>query len=178
MGTPCALCISPLRSAASSMRQLQATDEEISASCGIPVEVVVRHFAHCLTQVSGGENEPLSGTDPELRALLRDAEENYHSSVLSGNQASAASSLNVRLRILSALGARELLREARQTSDAGFDASDPDTWSAAQKTFLLAISDAMVADHEKLVGTRRRAEKNMRRRARRQLAQKTENQTV
>lgn len=143
MATDCPLCDSRSRAAANSMRALGANTSEIASACGCEEDTVRNHFDHCLAT----RDEPpdsLGGTDVELRVLLRDAEENFHTSVLQGNSAAASASLNVRLRILSELGERERLR-ARQKADAeDCDPARPSSWTTERATWVVRYLDEIL----------------------------------
>jgi len=148
----CPLCASRYRSAANSMRELGASTTEIADCCGIDPASVEGHFTTCLKPAALSENDKLlGGTDDELRALLRDAEENYHAATVSGNQAAASSSLNVRLRILAALGNREQMSAERQVSE-GDDPTDPRTWTPERSEWVRQYFDSVLSREARQLG--------------------------
>ncbi len=94
----CLLCNHPQRVAAASMRELQASDEEIATAIALSVEDVERHFASCVKVVllnPADLDRPLdaSASDQQLQVLLGNATELYHSAVLQGNMVAASSAL-------------------------------------------------------------------------------------
>lgn len=149
VASPCSLCDSPLRSAAASMRALGAGIDEIAASCGLTIGEVQRHFDSCFAPRATNDDTPaLGGSDAELEALLRDSAESYHAATIAGNSAAAASSLNVRLRILTALGAREQLRAEQEANEAIFDPSKPETWSEQRANWVRKYLDAVLRNYD------------------------------
>ena len=131
------------------MRELDASFEEISECCSMNLVDVERHFTTCVATptpaTDESEEKEIAGTDDELRDLLDDAQESYHSAVLQGNPPAASSALSVRLRILTELGNRQRLRTETRTN---LDHDDPLApacdWSESRRVWMLSYFDGLL----------------------------------
>jgi hypothetical protein len=143
----CPLCSHPQRVAAASMRELQASYEEIAVALQLDAGDVERHFTSCVKVISLNPEEvgTVEGSDQQLQILLVNAGELYHSSVLSGNYVSASSSLAVRLRCLAEIGRRAETRAKHQELLVGADPCDPSTWPREVGDFINLYLDSILS---------------------------------
>jgi hypothetical protein len=151
----CPLCCHPQRVAAASMRELQASDEEVATALQLDAGDVQRHFSSCVKVISMNPEEvgTVEGSDQQLQVLLQNATELYHSSVLTGNYVSASSSLAVRLRCLAEIGRRAETRAKHQELLEGADPTDPSTWPRE-------VGDFINAYHDDILGRMRNTEES------------------
>jgi len=129
----CPVCQSPNRAALVALRELGQSIEEIADGSGFDMAIVEEHFA-----------AHLSGGTDDTGKVLRDSEELYFSSVLSGNMSAAASALSVRARIVAEKN-RTKATERKQKSLLGdADPCDPHNWPAELAEFIQAVQDDIV----------------------------------
>jgi hypothetical protein len=139
----CPVCSHPQRVAGASMRELQASYEEIAVALQLDAGDVERHFTSCVKVISLNPEEvgTVEGSDQQLQVLLLQAGELYHSSVLGCNYVSAASAASIRLRCCTEINRRAEARAKHEELLANASPYDVNSWPPELAKFINAYHD-------------------------------------
>lgn len=145
----CLLCSHPQRIVGASMRDLNATMEEIAVALHLDPVAVERHFSICVPRIALPSLDDLDSafdaSDQQLELLLQHSLELFHSAALTGNMVAGSSALAVRLRCLTEIGRRTESRAERQELLLGADPTDPHTWPEPVSRFINLYIDGVLS---------------------------------